>query len=402
MQIAFFPWLFLKEAVTLGPLTFQNFRDQRGVTSPSLAELGGSLDKILQGYVDMRGRPVGICVLVTHASRTPAWDLADEDHELVARYANILFLCGMAKNDYNTNMGCYTNASTFQFVRQRFAAPVEFIAFSTRRRDGSTMDGGYRHGDVKFPIPPQSKSVRDTCIDTTLAHALAAAIDANSHAAQRVLAALVFFSLANTDSDVMQQEAEVILMGSAYEQLLDVEASARALNAAIGKLLSPYASIKVAEALKHRPGIVIEQKYEAAQQTWPVHRKWAQEFYQLRNDYTHGNDVGARTWGWQPLEHLVMAAFLFPVIVKVLLSKEGYYQLTEDDEGALRAIDKLLIVNRWGQRVGSHSNATAWQETFRKSIHNLAMHRAIEKGIAELRAQGIFPPQGVDDGKDEE
>ena len=42
-----------------------------------------------------------------------------------------------------------------------------------------------------------------------------------------------------------------------------------------------------------------------------------------------------------------MAAFLFPVIVKVLLSKEGYYQLTEDDEGALRAIDKLLVVNKW-------------------------------------------------------
>ena len=50
MQIAFFPWLFLKEAVTLGPLTFQSFRDQRGVITPSLAELGGSLDAILQGY----------------------------------------------------------------------------------------------------------------------------------------------------------------------------------------------------------------------------------------------------------------------------------------------------------------------------------------------------------------
>ena len=30
------------------------------------------------------------------------------------------------------------------------------------------------------------------------------------------------------------------------------------------------------------------------------------------------------------------------------------------------------------------------------------MRRAIEKGIAELRVQEIFPPEGVDDDKDEE
>jgi hypothetical protein len=198
----------------------------------------------------------------------------------------------------------------------------------------------------------------------------------------------------------MQQEAEVIILSSAYEQLLDIEAKARVFSEAIGRLLALYASITVAQALTARPGIVIEQKYEAAQKAWPVHRKWAEEFYHLRNDYTHGNDPGARTWGWHPLEHLVMGAFLFPLLAKLLLSKEGHYSLITEDEGALQAVDKLLVTNGWAQRVGSHSNATGWQETLGKTIRGLALHRAIEKGIGELKQQGIFPPEDQDDDAD--
>jgi hypothetical protein len=39
MQIVFFPWLFLKEPITLGPFTFQNFRDKDGRITPSFTDL---------------------------------------------------------------------------------------------------------------------------------------------------------------------------------------------------------------------------------------------------------------------------------------------------------------------------------------------------------------------------
>jgi hypothetical protein len=402
MQIVFLPWLFLKESVTLGLLTFQTLRDEEGGIAPNLADLEDPITAILQGYVDMRGQPFGTCVVVTHSDRNPTWDLHDEDHDMIGKYARLLFLSGMAKNDYNTSLGCYTNASTFQFFRQRFAKPVDFIMFGTRRRDGNTIDGGYRHGDVKFPVPPQSKHSRDTCIDTDFAKGLAAALEANTDTANRIQAGLVFFSLANTDSDTMEQEAEVILLCSAYEQLLGIEAKARAFNEAIGTFLAPYTSITAAQAITARPGIVFEQKYLAAQKAWPVHRKWAEEFYHLRNSYTHGNNPNERTWGWHPLEHLVMGTFLFPLLTKLLLREEGYYILTEDDEGALKAVDKLLVVNAWGKQVGSHSNATAWQEILRKAVNDLKMLNAIEKAVEDFEKKGIFPPDEQDDDEPNE
>jgi len=397
VQVAFFPWLRLKEPIVLEPLTFVPFRDRNGRMHPTLADLETALNDIMSGYVDERGRPITNCVVVTHAQRTPQWDLADEDHDRVSRSAQILSVAAIAKNDYNTNIGCYANASVFQFFRQRFSIPVDYIAIGTRRRDGSTMDGGYRHGDIKFSVPLQANSFGHACVDIPLAEAILRASTAGSAVGSRILPALTFFNLANTDSDVMQQEAEIILMGSAFEQLLGVDASARAISQAVGDLLQHYGSITVAQAMTSRTSILVDAKWKAAQEAWYVHRKWTEEFYQLRNEYTHGGTVTWRSWGWYPLEHAVMAAFMFPLLLKLLLAKEGYYALTEEDEGGMATIDKLLAVTGWGQRVGPTSNNTGWQETLFGGKHDLALHRAVTRAVAELQQQGIMPPEPQND-----
>jgi hypothetical protein len=188
----------------------------------------------------------------------------------------------------------------------------------------------------------------------------------------------------------MQQDAEVILMGAAFEQLME-RYGARELSEAVGKLLQSYAGPKVGEAIAAtRPSIVLHPKFEADQKAWPVHRKWVEELYHLRSHYIHGGDVNARTWGWHPLEHLVMGAFAFPLLVKLLLTAESHYKLTEDDEGSLRAIDKLLAGRDWGKMVGSHSNATGWQKTLMDARHDLVRHRVVAQIVEELNRKTTF------------
>src|SRR5262245_59588644 len=114
MQIVFFPWLRLNQPIALGHCTFLPFKDKRGAVPTLLRELARSLKIILRGYVDISGKPIQNCIVVTHADRRPAWNLQDEDHEVISRYTQILLLSAIAKNDYNTNIGCYTNTTTFQ------------------------------------------------------------------------------------------------------------------------------------------------------------------------------------------------------------------------------------------------------------------------------------------------
>jgi hypothetical protein len=169
-------------------------------------------------------------------------------------------------------------------------------------------------------------------------------------------------------------------MASAFEQLLDAF-RAKELNETLGTLLSTYGSTTVSETLPARAGICVEKEYEKAQLAWPVHRKWMQEFYQLRNSYVHGNDVDARNWGWTPAEHAVMAAFAFPLAVKLLLSQEGHYTPTDDDVGSFRAVDQILSKVEWGKVIGNWGNQTVWNETLRECRRDIAATKAVEKAV---------------------
>ncbi len=69
---------------------------------------------------------------------------------------------------------------------------------------------------------------------------------------RRFTAALSFFNLANTDSEGMLEEAEVILTASAFEQLLDGH-SARALCLDMAPIARPFFRCAFLSNLAARP-----------------------------------------------------------------------------------------------------------------------------------------------------
>ena len=153
---------------------------------------------------------------------------------------------------------------------------------------------------------------------------------------------LPFVELANTDDDFMREHAEAILMGSAFEQLVRGDASAYKLGKRFEDLLAGFGSVTVADAKNVRPDIEIDTStpdIAAAQQNWWVHRKWIEELYDVRSKVVHKGSHASRPWGWSLFEHLVMAAQVFPLIVKLLLEKEGHYALSDEDRVRCLAVD---------------------------------------------------------------
>jgi hypothetical protein len=196
---------------------------------------------------------------------------------------------------------------------------------------------------------------------------------------RRLKAALSFFSLASTDSDVMLPEAEIVLMASAFEQLLEGY-GARALSQKFGDLFNSFGSVTVAQALATRSDIVVDPKFVSEQEAWLVHRKWIEELYHLRNAFAHGTAPSVRSWGWLRFEHLVIAAFAFPLTVKLCLKQEGHYTLSDEDEVQCHALDLLLAATDW--REFQESNTTVWQEQLNKARHE----STVAKAVAAYRA----------------
>jgi hypothetical protein len=300
--------------------------------------------------------------------------------------AGFLCLAALAEREYCRLGGQYVNSSAFSLVVQRFTEPVDDIVYSARRRDGETTWAGYKHGKVVFSMPVECHQISSPArVDQAFAQALDQAEARGSPMARRLLPAVTFFNMANTDSVTVLREAEIILTGAAFEQLLDAD-SARSLQCKVGTLLSAHGSVTVTSALSKRPGIAIDKRYERAQRQWFVHRKWVEELHQLRSAVVHGQDLQARAWGWTLSEHLMMGAFVFPLLVKVCLAEHGHYRLTQRDEAWCKAVDEILVQDDWFSPAQGSNVESCWSRALRKVESHEETRRAIEDA---LREQGL-------------
>ena len=297
--------------------------------------------------------------------------------------ASLLFLASWACNDYFPPFRrSYVNSTMFRIIGQAYSGdmPVH-IAISARRRDGETLGGGYKHGEVTFNVPVQC-SIRETAVfDEDFLAGLSGAVAADSAVAGLLRTTLPFVELANTDDDFMTEHTEVILMASAYEQLLRRPANKYKLGQKLAKLFGQFGSVTVADAQKVRAGITIDDSTAdraAAQPNWWVHQKWLEELYGMRNKVAHEGSDGGRSGGWTISEHLVMAAYVFPLAVKLLLEREGHYALTDTDRVGCRAVDQLLAAARWVEEEDGRESKESWTSIRSKVERDLFFDNAMK------------------------
>ena len=73
-----------------------------------------------------------------------------------------------------------------------------------------------------------------------------------------------------------------------------------------------------------------------------------------------------------------MAAFVFPLAVKLLLSREGHYSVSSVDQARCGAIDKLLAATAWDTEPEGDGTGSAWHSFF---IAEAVQGHELEKSI---------------------
>ena len=240
------------------------------------------------------------------------------------------------------------------------------------------MDGGYQHGELKFAMPLQCSVREPVTIDEPFLAALEAARREGSAILDRLTTALPFIELANTDEDFMTVHNEAILMASAFEQLFDGDGNKYRLVTGFGDAFKEFGNTTVADAQKVRPDIRIDTSdpaRAAAQPNWWVHQKWIDELYDVRSKVVHRGTPDSRSWGWSVFEHLVMAAHVFPLAVKLLLAKEGHYTLSDADRVRGLSVDKLLAAAQWADDREAEFKES-WSKIESRTRRDLAWEKA--------------------------
>lgn len=347
-KFAFFPWLTLPEPIVVGGFRFVPVNTKN--PNPEIGdEIAETAKLIFSRYVDVYGKPIKTCTVATRPRHAKAWHIPENLWQKLFQASECLALVIMAEQRFFEQLSPHVNATLFRPIIQGVTLGQDGLALFVKRRDGGLQAGGLKFKDVIFQMPLEAYETECPLPSRRFARALNGARTQKTTAWNAIKESLPFFLLGNSETIEMPDETCVLLSALAFERLLQTPTkklnNANDVSKAFGLLWEKYSTLLLADA--HRILVDPCVRYGQAQSAWPIHRKWMKELYEARSEQAHGQMNPARSSNWHPQQHIVVAAFVYPLSVKLRLAQEGQYKLDAREQGACEALDKLLDSD-WG------------------------------------------------------
>jgi hypothetical protein len=342
--IIFMPWVTLPESVRVGRFRFCPLavKDIKSIVEP---EMVATIESALKCYVRKNGEPIESCTIVLRARHQQAWNIPRKHWDIAVDAAKTLALACLAEQRFfEGHFSPHLNGTMFRLIGQGVAAGSDQIAPFYPRRGGGLQIGGLRFKDILFQRPPQIEGTDCGTINNRLLTALERAGRSKAPSANAINSSLEVFLLAHAETPELDLDSCAMLSAIAFERLLEPSKNtAQGVASAFAEHWIPFSKIRIADAKRVRP----DEKFVSVQHDWPLHRKWMKELYEARSAKAHAGPRSDFTRNWSAWQHLVIAAFAYPLTVKLRLAEDGFYPLSDREIGACEAIDELLDSN-WG------------------------------------------------------
>jgi hypothetical protein len=343
--VAFLPWVTLPEEVALGGFRFIPLETHTIQSLFTDGPAATSIAAMLRAYVDIQNNPITSCTFIAKARLERPWYVPEGELPAAFSAARTLALGAMSEQRFfEGHLAPHINATAFRAVAQRISPPTTRIAVSIVRRDGELWIGGWDFGEALFQEPLQVHGTKCPDIPNRFVAALEQARRNENEIWDLIEASLPIWLLGNGEDSTLSHDACVTLCAIAFERLLRPERNALEFAKAFARVWSPFQRTSLSTARRVKP----DSRFEDEQQSWSVIQKWARELYEERNVFSHHRRHDDLTTNWQPWQHLVLAAYAYPLTIKLLLEQAGLYRLSADERGCCYALDALL--DRWEPR----------------------------------------------------
>ncbi|MXW67395.1 MAG: hypothetical protein F4Z72_10400 [Gemmatimonadales bacterium] len=373
-QLAFFPWIDLEDDVEIGSYSLKRYMRE---SLPAVnEECRTTLDSVLAPYRDAWDDPVGSAVMLNRKGRGLTDDLSGEDRDDLFRFAELFSFVALAVREFFVR-DYYYNRENLRLVIQAFADPQGGAVVNVRRRDGvvqSIIPGALYRVPAPDHVAFPGLTIKP---DWALLDALLAS---RAHEAwSRLYQGIVLFNQANTDAPDVSMDTELVLTYAAMEQILGISSRSdrSRFHARFAEAWPPSREVPRSE-----------WRAPPAGRTWAkdsLRACWAFDLERCRGSVAHGHHLGQLPSLWEVPQHLLLASFAIPRLVKQVLSGVGLYTLTGDDRRDLDAFELLLNLPDLTGPPGSarehesrSTESVAWQRV-------LPYSRSLESVLAELR-----------------
>ncbi len=279
----------------------------------------------LDDFIGIDGNPISNCSLVSVGGKILLEDYLEAGKiETLRDHVELACLVCLSGRELLTTAEPYCNSDCFSVYQRQYRRGWGTSAPPIRRRDDIPM--GLSGLALQVHAPKHTVPIMKLSLEEEFFKALSELrrklIDSGRlEQWARWQESIFCFNQANTDSEAIPPHIEWVLMASAIQRVLNTPSKADVFARQFRSELFPNNS-------KVREGEVV--------------KSWAREFYRYRGNYAHGQ---LRLYGkaqWPREQHLLCGAIAFPLLLKILLQREGVYRLTKRDAAQADALARLL------------------------------------------------------------
>lgn len=331
--VALFPWWQVSKREVLGDFelvpvlrTTLGFVPADGGAPWALPEsLQTALDTILSTF-RVHGKPIERLTLVLHAGDLAMRDPSVERLDHVADFGAMVVMSALAARRFfdQSSPTSYTNTHDLEFVIQRFKTPASVLTRRAVTRDGLHIGIGSAASAVSHLPSGASWHPYGRPIDAALLNALMAEASRSHADWPQIEEAVVLFAQWNRDDGISAHGQQLVLAVATYLALFGVDT----------KAIEPKLVQLIGEELGHtkqlgniQPGLATD---------------WVKDFCKSRGAAAHGYAHPSWTPKWSPMEHLLFAAYLFPLVLKRRLAAIGTLTLLPLDDLLLATFEARL------------------------------------------------------------
>ena len=240
----------------------------------------------------------------------------------------------------------YCNSDGFMVRSARCPSVATGMVFEYRRAIGRAIDLG-PVTDHQVHVWPHVDAPQDLSAGVSMLRSIWAYIDnQGAKRANKVLDAAYCYGEANTDSDLASRFAEFVMLSSAFESFVDAGSVSAEVFAKKAATFLPISGGKGRSEFERE----MDGKAYRAVASGPeisyrnVMEIWLREFHTIRGIVAHGHRRAQlpRKTTWTPGEHLAIARVVFPLVVKVALSRAGVRVLSRRERVEVRAIPAIV------------------------------------------------------------
>ena len=385
--LAFFPWMHIRERVTAPGFELAPY--SRGVSPGGAgASEQSTIDTLLGPYREAPQGPVRKATILRLEGKGLLDDMSDEEADRVLLFGELVAFSGLAARRFFDQLS-YSSRESFRLIVQRFVDAGSGMTVVSRRRDGRSMTVVSKSAMLilkPYHVPP----ARAAELDVPLLDALLRRATRDDWG--EIEEAIAGFNSANTDSPDVREESEAVALLGALERVLglrggDEHELADAFRAAVvpKETVQPVECSRISDSARRKA-------YEAYSS---LREAWVRDFFRLRGDHAHGKLTPRYKSLWSLREHLLLATFVLPLVVKARLVRDGEYAWTDEDLGHVEAFEQLISLDPFASSDDERQN-DRHARTWSRILSDWKLQVAVERWISERETPADSPPEIVE------